>query len=78
MSYLTEPMIINGAPLGTPIERLRRLANSIEKFWGPVAACGLREGKKVPEDDHTLQIAREDALCIREIADLLEANVRGS
>jgi hypothetical protein len=74
MSYLTEPMIINGAPLGTPIERLRRLADTVEKFWGPTAARGLHEGKKPPEDDHTLQIAREDALCIREIADLMEAN----
>jgi hypothetical protein len=75
MSYLTEPMIINGHPLGTPIERLRRLADSVENFWGPVAARGLQPepNKKIPEDDHTLKIAREDALCMREIADLLEA-----
>jgi hypothetical protein len=56
-----------------PITMVRRIAASIEEYWGPVAA---RSFTPTGEIDTSIA-ARDDALCLRGVADMMEKN-RGS
>lgn len=62
-----------------PAQRLRVVAEDIEKFWGPLAECAMHQklGYRAKPDDPMMVTATSDADALREVADLLDKLSKG-
>lgn len=74
-NWMNEKVVVqNNVTPHDPVAMVRGIADSIEGFWGYVAARSFIEKGPIPKDDHTLKIAHDDAMCLRAVADMMEAH----
>jgi hypothetical protein len=74
-NWMNEKVVVeNNVTPHDPVAMVRGIADSIEGFWGYVAARSFIEKGPIPKDDHTMKIAHDDAMCLRAVADMMEAN----